>query len=473
MFIDGEWSAALGAATIDCIDPATEAVIARIPSAEKADVDRAVAAARRAFDDAVWTRLQPAARARILLRMAEIIDASIERIAQVETADNGMPLLFSRMLAANAAETFRYFAGWATKIYGATADFSSPAVEVHAYTRREPVGVAALIIPWNSPFSFASAKLAVCLAAGCTAVLKPAEETSLSALLLARIAMDAGVPAGVVNVITGGRTAGAALVAHPDVDKVAFTGSTETGRSIIHAAAGNFKKLTLELGGKSPVIVFDDADMAQAIPGAAMGIYRNSGQICMAGSRIYVQRGAYERFVAEFTKFTRTLRLGAGTEANSQIGPVISQRQRDRVMGYIDASRGAGADIVAGGRTWGERGFFIEPTVICDADPASALVKEEIFGPVAAILPFDELEQAAALANDSSYGLSAAIWTHDISRAHRLAKKIRAGTIWLNCQLVINQALPFGGFKQSGWGRENGWEGVEAYLQTKTVIASL
>jgi phenylacetaldehyde dehydrogenase len=473
MFIDGEWSAALGAATIDCIDPATEAVIARIPSAEKADVDRAVAAARRAFDDAVWTRLQPAARARILLRIAEIIDASIERIAQVETADNGMPLLFSRMLAANAAETFRYFAGWATKIYGTTADFSSPAVEVHAYTRREPVGVAALIIPWNSPFSFASAKLAVCLAAGCTAVLKPAEETSLSALLLARIAMDAGVPAGVVNVITGGRTAGAALVAHPDVDKVAFTGSTETGRSIIHAAAGNFKKLTLELGGKSPVIVFDDADMAQTIPGAAMGIYRNSGQICMAGSRIYVQRSAYERFVAEFTKFTRTLRLGAGTEADSQIGPVISQRQRDRVMGYIDASRGAGADIVAGGRTWGERGFFIEPTVICGADPASALVKEEIFGPVAAILPFDELEQAAALANDSSYGLSAAIWTHDISRAHRLAKKIRAGTIWLNCQLVINQALPFGGFKQSGWGRENGWEGVEAYLQTKTVIASL
>ena len=373
MLIDGEWTAALGKATIDCIDPATEAVIARIPAAEKADVDRAVAAARRAFDDAVWTRLQPAARARILLRVAEIIDASVERIAQVETADNGMPLLFSRMLAANAAETFRYFAGWATKIYGTTADFSSPAMEVHAYTRREPVGVAALIIPWNSPFSFASAKLAACLAAGCTAVLKPAEETSLTALLLARIAMDAGVPAGVVNVVTGGRTAGAALVAHPDVDKVAFTGSTETGRSIVHAAADNFKKLTLELGGKSPVIVFDDADMEQAIPGAAMGIYRNSGQICMAGSRIYVQRGAYERFVAEFTQFTRTLRLGAGTETDSQIGPVISQRQRARVMSYIDSSRSAGADVVAGGRTWGERGFFIEPTVICGADPSSAL----------------------------------------------------------------------------------------------------
>lgn len=473
MLIDGQWVAPTSGAELSSIDPATEQCIATVPSGTQADVNRAVAAARRTFDDGTWTGMAPAVRARILLRIAEIIEDSVEQIAQVETADNGMPLLFSRMLAANAAETFRYFAGWATKIYGSTADFSSPAMEVHAYTRREPAGVAALIIPWNSPFSFACSKLAVCLAAGCTAVLKPAEETPLGALLLARFAMQAGVPPGVVNVVTGGRATGAALASHPDVDKVAFTGSTETGRAIVLAAAANFKKLTLELGGKSPVLVFDDADLSQAVPGAAMGIFRNSGQICMSGSRIYVQRGIYARFVAELTAFTRKLQVGPGTEAGVQIGPLISTRQRDRVLGYIDASRREGAEIVAGGGRWGERGYFVEPTVICGADPASPLVTQEIFGPVAAVLPFEDTEQAAAFANETSYGLSAAIWTRDIGRAHRLAKRVRAGTVWLNCQLIINQTLPFGGYKQSGWGRENGWEGIEAYLQTKTVIAAL
>ncbi len=473
MLIGGEWVGAQGDARLECIDPATEERIGSVPSSTPADVDAAVTAARRAFDGGAWTALAPAVRARTLLRIAELIDANVERIARIETADNGMPLLFSRLLAANAAETFRYFAGWVTKIYGTTADFSSPQMEVHAYTRREPIGVAGLIIPWNSPFSFASSKLAVCLAAGCTAVLKPAEETSLTALLLARLATEAGVPPGVINVVTGGRAVGAALVEHPQVDKIAFTGSTATGRSIVQAAAATFKKLTLELGGKSPVLVLDDADLAKAVPGAAMGIYRNSGQICMAGSRIYVQRGVYERFVDEFVAFTRTLKLGAGTERDAQIGPVISERQLARVMGYIESGRSEGAAILAGGRRWGERGYFVEPTVVCRAEEKGRLVREEIFGPVAAIQPFDDPEQATALANDSPYGLSAAVWTRDVSRAHRLAKALRAGTVWLNCQLVINQTLPFGGYKQSGWGRENGWEGLEAYLQTKTVIAAL
>ncbi|MBL8268066.1 MAG: aldehyde dehydrogenase family protein [Steroidobacter sp.] len=473
LLIGGAWLQAASGKTLPVLDPATGEQIAEAPAGEKADIDHAVAAARRAFDNDAWMGLGNAARARIMLRIADIIEASVERIAQIETADNGMPLQFSRLLVANAAETFRYFAGWATKIHGTTSDFSSPAMEVLAYTRREPVGVAGLIIPWNSPFSFACSKLAVCLAAGCTAVLKPAEETPLGALLLGRIATEAGVPAGVVNVVTGGREAGAALAAHPNVDKVAFTGSTETGRAIIRSSVDNFKKLTLELGGKSPVLVFDDADLAKAIPGAALGIYRNSGQICMAGSRIYVQRKVYDQFVEGAAKVAGDLPIGPGTTPNVLIGPLISARQRDRVLGYIDNSRTDGAEVVAGGKTWGDAGYFIQPTLITGADPVSPLVREEIFGPVAAVIPFDDFDEGIALANDSVYGLAAAVWTRDNSRAHRAAKRLKAGTVWLNCQLVINQSLPFGGYRQSGWGRENGQEGLEAYLQTKTVISAL
>jgi phenylacetaldehyde dehydrogenase len=384
-----------------------------------------------------------------------------------------MPQALAAWTVSLGAEAFRYFAGWVTKIHGLTSEISGPGGNFHAYTTREPIGVAGLIIPWNGPFTFACSKLSVALAAGCSCVLKPAEETPLNALRLGKLLEEAGVPRGVVNIVTGfGNTAGAALAAHPDVDKIGFTGSTEVGRSIIAAAAGNMKKLTLELG-ESPVVVFEDADLEKTVAGVATGVFTNSGQICIAGSRVYAHRSIYEPLIEGLSGVARSLKVGSGLEAETQIGPLISERQLDRVDGLIRDGVASGAELVAGGKRVGSEGYFVQPTVFARSPGSSRIMREEIFGPVVSVIPFDDIEAVAAAANDTTYGLASAVWTSDVSKAHSLAKLIHAGTVWVNCQLVYDYSIPYGGYKQSGWGREFGFEGLEAYLQTKSVFVQI
>ncbi len=478
LFINGQWCDAASGKTFETPNPATGETLARVAEGDAEDINRAVRAARRAFEEGPWGRMTPSERGRIIWRIGDLILEHADELAQLESLDNGKP--FAVAQAADvplAADLFHYMAGWATKIEGNSISISvpyMPGANFHSYTLREPLGVVGQIIPWNFPLLMAAWKLGPALATGNCVVLKPAEQTPLTALRLAGLIAEAGVPDGVVNVVPGfGETAGAALAAHNDVDKVAFTGSTEVGKLIVAASgASNLKKLTLELGGKSPNIVFDDAGPA-AIEGAANAIFFNHGQCCVAGSRLYVQRSRFDEVVDGVAQIAKSIKMGPGMEPGTQMGPLVSDEQFRRVTGFLESGRAEGATTLSGGGRFGDRGYFVEPTVLTNTRPEMQVVREEIFGPVLVAASFTDLDEIAAVANDSEYGLGAGIWTKDISKAHALAKKLRAGTVWINCYNVFDAALPFGGYKQSGWGREMGHEALNAYTEVKAVTTQL
>lgn len=476
LFIDGVHVMPQGGAPAPIFDPGRGVEVAQVAQGTAADVDRAVAAARRAFEGGSWRNMKPNQRSRLIWALADLMEARADQLAEIETLNAGLPIGASRMgHVGTSIDLLRYTAGWPTKLTGRTIPVSSPG-EWHAYTLRDPVGVVAQIVPWNGPLMMAIWKIAPALAAGCTIVLKPAEPTPLSALLLAEMAIEVGFPPGVLNVVPGGREVGQALALHPGVDKIAFTGSTATGREIAcMAARSNMKRVTLELGGKSPVIVFPDADLSAAIPAVATGIFAGAGQICTAGSRLYVHRDVHDRVVEGVADFARNLRVGYGFDPQTQMGPLISAQHRARVAGLTEAAVRAGADLVTGGQATPGDGFFYAPTVLAGLAPEADIVRTEVFGPVLSVLRFDDddLDRIAAEANASSYGLAASIFTSDFSRAHKMAARIRAGTIGINRHFVGDSALPFGGFRESGWGREKGEEVFNAYLETKTVAAPL
>jgi phenylacetaldehyde dehydrogenase len=475
MLIGGQWVEAASGKTFDTYNPATGEVLARVPEGDREDIDRAVKAARKAFQEGPWPEISPAQRGRLLLKLADLVEKNHEELAELETLDNGKPVFFSRIADVPAtADMFRYFGGWATKVEGTTVPISMPGAKYLAYTLREPVGVVGQIIPWNFPLIMASWKLAPALAVGCTVILKPAEQTPLTALRLGELILEAGFPEGVVNIVTGfGETAGAALAAHPDVDKIAFTGSTEVGKLIVNAASGNLKKVSLELGGKSPNIIFPDADLKNAIPGSANAIFFNQGQCCTAGSRLFVHKNIFDEVIDGVAAFTKKFRIGPGIDPTNNLGPLISQEQLDRVCGYLDSGTKEGAKTVVGGHKIGDKGYFVEPTLLVDVRPDMKVVREEIFGPVVTAIPFSDPNEITASANATTYGLAAAVWTRDLSTAHRMAAKLRAGTVWINCYNVFDSALPFGGYKQSGWGREMGHDALELYTEVKAVCAQI
>ncbi len=473
LLIGGKWVASQSGKTFQSFDPATGEVLANIYEGDSAEIEAAVKAARAAFNGP-WSQLTASERGRMIWKLADLVERNLEELAQLESLDNGKPVKVARIADVPlTVDIFRYMAGWCTKIEGNTIPISVPGAYL-AYTSREPVGVVGQIIPWNFPLLMAAWKLAPALAAGCTVVLKPAEQTPLSALRLGELFCEAGFPDGVVNIVPGfGETAGAALAAHPDVDKVAFTGSTEVGRLIVRAAAGNLKKVTLELGGKSPNIVLADADPEVAIAGAANAIFFNHGQCCVAGSRLFVEDKIYDQVVEGLAARAKKIQLGPGMDEKTQMGPLVSDEQLSRVQGYLQSGLAEGAKAAAGGARHGTTGYYVQPTVLVDVKPDMKVVREEIFGPVVTTHRFSSFEQVQVEANDTVYGLGAGIWTRDLSRAHRLAKQLRAGTVWVNCYNVFDAAMPFGGYKQSGWGREMGHNAIDLYTETKSVCIKL
>lgn len=472
MLVGGEWVEASGTRAV--LDPGTGGQIAVVPEAGTAEADAAVRAARASFDEGVWHLLPADRRSQVLWRMAELIDQRGDDLALVEARNQGGPHRGLRgHMIPESARVFRYYAGWADKVAGRALELRRGSDEFHAYTLRRPVGVVGLITPWNSPLLMAAWKVAPALAAGCSCILKPAELTPLTSLLLGEIAQEAGVPDGVLNVVTGdGAVVGAHLAQHPDVDKVAFTGSTSVGRSIVSAATGNLKKVSLELGGKSPVLVFDDADVDEAIAGASAAIFSNAGQVCTAGSRLIVHERLYDRIVAGAADRARALSVGYSFDPRSEMGPVISGHQRDTILGYIESGVSDGATLLAGGEGFGP-GFFVQPTVLGDARPDMRATREEIFGPVVTAMRFETVDEAVALAHDTAYGLAASVWTKNLKTAHQVASRLRVGRIGLNIHGIPDVTMPTGGFKESGWGRELGPEGLDLFLETTSVFTKL
>ncbi|MDF1706410.1 MAG: aldehyde dehydrogenase family protein [Aeromicrobium sp.] len=476
LFIGGQWVDAASGRSFETIDPATGGVLTTAAWGEAEDVDRAVKAARKAFEGE-WSLWTPAQRQRLLFQISEKIYERAEEFAQLEALDNGKSAAVAQAVDVTwTAELFSYYAGWATKIEGRTIPVSvpwAPGTSWHAYTLREPVGVCGGIVPWNFPLLMAAFKIPAALACGNVVVLKPAEQTPLSALLLAEVMAEAGLPDGVFNVVTGYGDAGAALASHMDVDKIAFTGSTEVGKLVVDAAKGNLKKVSLELGGKSPQVVFADADLSTAIPGAASGFLFNHGQACTSGSRLLVEDKIFEEFTNGVAEVARSSKLGHGFDPTAAVGPLISDEQLQRVTGYIDAGLRDGARALAGGGRHGSEGFYVEPTVLVDVKDDFSVYREEIFGPVVVATPFNAEQGVITQANDTPYGLAASVWTTDVSKAHRTARQIKAGTVWVNAHNAFDAAMPFGGYKQSGWGRELGEGAIAEYTQGKSINVSI
>ncbi|GAB3051903.1 aldehyde dehydrogenase family protein [Virgibacillus ainsalahensis] len=466
LFINGKWVDSAEGKTFESLNPATGEMLATVNEAGKEDVDAAVRAAREAFNNGPWSKMSAAERSRLIYKLADLMEENKEELAQLDTLDNGKPI--SETMAADAPiaiEHFRYYAGWSTKMVGQTIPVQG---DFFTYTRHEPTGVVGQIIPWNFPLLMAAWKMGAALATGCTIILKPAEQTPLSALYMAKLAAEAGIPEGVFNVVTGYGETGAELVNHPWVNKIAFTGSTGVGKHIMSQASGNLKRVTLELGGKSPNIILPDADMSRAIPGAMSGIMMNQGEVCSAGSRLFVQKKSFDNVMADLVDHSKKIKQGEGMNKDTQMGPLISKEQQDKVVNYINKGKEEGAELLTGG-SHTDRGYFVEPTVFADVDDNMTIAKEEIFGPVVSAMPFEDLDEVVERANNTEYGLAAGLWTENVKNAHYVANRLRAGTVWVNCYNVFDAAAPFGGYKQSGFGREMGSYALDNYTEVKTI----